>query len=121
MIKYADVAQIHDLNKLKETYILNLVVAWCPDCTEQAKNLNYFASCFIESGIVVYELNVQDTKNLFLSPALQHLTEQLGGHGFPRTILIKNGESIDADNVEVISKVQLSALAEKFKEQLSLN
>jgi len=121
MVKYFSAEQIQELIESKETCILNLVASWCPDCTEQSNNFNVFASRFIAQGISVYELNVQDEKNIFLSPLHQQLTQQFGGHGFPRTILIREGESIDADNVEVISKAQLSELADKFKEQLHLN
>ena len=33
-------------------------------------------------------------------------------------ILIQNGKVVDADNVEVISEGQLSALSDKFQQQL---
>ena len=121
MVKPVNAEQIQDIIKLKETCILNLVASWCSDCTEQSNNFNFFASSFIAQGVSVYELNVQDDKNIFLSPLHLQLTQQFGGHGFPRTILIREGESIDADNVEVISKEKLSELADKFKEQLHLN
>ena len=121
MVKYFSAEKIQDLIKSKESCILNLVAAWCSDCTEQSNSFDFFASRFITQGIPVYELNVQDDKNIFLSPLHQQLTQQFGGHGFPRTILIQEGDIIDADNVEVISKEQLSELADKFKEQLHLN
>ena len=121
MIKYINAAQAQDLMRAENTCILNLVAAWCSDCTRQSKNVGSFAQGFTKKGISVYNVNVQDEKNLFLSPLHQQLTEQFGGHGFPRTILIKEGKSADANNVEVISEEQLAELADKFRKQLNLD
>ena len=121
MIKYINVEKAQYLIGTEETCILNLVAAWCSDCTEQSKNFHSFARTFTEQGISVYEINVQNEKNLFLSPSHQQLTQLYSGHGFPRTVLIKKGKSADADNVEVISEEQLAALADKFKKQLNLD
>ena len=118
MINHINAQQTQDVIKSEQTCILNLVTAWCSDCTEQAKNFSAFAEDFIEQGILVYQLNVQDEKNIFLTPLHQQLTQQFGGHGFPRTILIQRGGNVDANNVEIIAKEQLSELANKFKEQL---
>jgi len=119
MIKYINAEQTQDLMRAGDTCIVNVVAAWCTDCTEQSENFDSFARGFTEQGISVYEVNVQDKKSLFLSPLHQQLTERFGGHGFPRTILIKEGKIIDADNVEVISAAQLTYLAEKFRKQLN--
>lgn len=121
MIKYISVEQAQDLMQSEQTCIFNLVAAWCSDCTEQSKNFHSFARIFTEQAISVYEINVQNEKNLFLSPSHQQLTKLFGGHGFPRTVLIKKGKKADADNVEVISEEQLAELADKFKKQLNLD
>ncbi|MCG6202554.1 peroxiredoxin family protein [Psychromonas antarctica] len=121
MIKYINADHLQDLMEAKKTCILNIVAAWCTDCTEQAKNVHSFAHSFTEKGISVFQINVQDEKNLFISPLHQQLTCLFGGHGFPRTILIKQGKIVDADNIEVISKKQLAQLADKFKKQLNLD
>lgn len=118
MIKYIDAKQAKDLISSGNTCILNIVAAWCSDCTKQAANFAPFANCFTQQGFAVYELNVQDDKHVFLSPQHQQLTEQFGGHGFPRTALLSKGKIVDADNIEVISAEQLSTLAEKFQKQL---
>ena len=63
-------------------------------------------------------LNVQIDKGVFIDSSHQMLTEQLGGHGFPRTILVLKGEIISSDNVEIISAQDLEILADTFKKQL---
>lgn len=108
--------QIQQLIEENNTFIVNIVASWCPDCTKQANNLDKFVDSF--SDIDVYQVNVQDQRNDYLSIEHQVLTEQFGGHGYPRTVLIKDGKVIDADNVEVISKPQLSQLAVKFQQQI---
>ena len=118
MIKYIDAKQVEALIDSEATWILNIVTAWCGDCTKQAESINLFASHFIIKGISVYEVNVQNERNQFISPELEALTESLGGRGYPRTVLIQNGKVVDADNVEVISEGQLSALSDKFQQQL---
>lgn len=118
MTKYIVAEQANELITSGNTCILNIVAAWCTDCTKQAASFAAFANCFTPQGVPVYELNVQDQKNVFLSPLHQQLTERLGGHGFPRTVLICEGKIVDADNVEVISAEQLFSLAEKFQKQL---
>jgi len=118
MIKSIDGKQVEALMESEATCILNIVTAWCGDCTKQAESINLFASHFIVKGISVYEVNVQNERNQFLSPELAALTDSLGGPGYPRTVLIQNGKVVDADNVEVISKEQLAALADKFQQQL---
>jgi len=53
-----------------------------------------------------------------LSDAHKELTQLLGGHGYPRTVLIQKGKIIDADNVEVISEEALDKLAAKFEQTI---
>ena len=120
MINYINAQQVEDVIKAEQTCILNLVAAWCSDCTKQSENFDSFAREFAVQDVPVYQVNVQNDKNVFLSSLEQQLTEKFGGHGFPRTILIKKGKAVDTDNVEIISAAQLTALADKFKELLSL-
>lgn len=101
-----------------ETCIVNLTAAWCSDCTDQAKNLAVFSEALVTKQVPCYTLDVQVDKRIYLSEQHESFTESVGGHGFPRTVLVINGEIVDADNVEVISKVQLAELAEKFLQQL---
>ncbi|WP_019615155.1 peroxiredoxin family protein [Psychromonas ossibalaenae] len=118
MIKYINAAQAHELITSTNTCIINIVAEWCSDCTQQADNFPQFAHSFTEKGIAVYQVNVQKVKNDFLSDAHQELTTLLGGPGYPRTVLIKKGKIIDADNVEVISDEALGKLAEKFEQAI---
>jgi thiol:disulfide interchange protein len=98
-----------------ETFVVNLVAAWCPDCTVRQKR--YFDS-FVQKmkahEIEVLQVNVQLVRGDFVSDEHQQLTTQFGGHGYPRTVLIKHGEIVDNNNVEVITEEALSALAERF-------
>jgi len=118
MIKQVSPQKIQQLIESKETFIVNVVASWCSDCTKQASHIDSFADLFSSINIHVFQINVQDQRNQFLSSEHKALTNQFGGHGFPRTILIKKGRIIDADNVEVIENDQLLQLAEKFQQQL---
>lgn len=100
----------------KDSFVLNLVASWCPDCTEkQAPNLAAFEESLKGADLALYNIVVQHNKGEFLSAAHQSLVEQLGGHGYPRTILFVVGKPQDADNVEVTSEEDLLALAKRFK------
>lgn len=100
----------------KETFVLNIVAQWCPDCTErQAQHLTVFAEQLSEADLDIVELKVQEERLVFLSPEHEEFVETLGGHGYPRTVLIKAGEAVDSDNVEMITEQQLSDLATRFK------
>ncbi|WP_413700950.1 redoxin domain-containing protein [Psychromonas sp. KJ10-10] len=101
-----------------ETCVINLTAKWCSDCTDQAKNMTVFSDALQKQQIDCYTLSVQSEKNVYLSPEHQDFTELLGGHGFPRTVLVINGEIVDADNVEIISEAQLKALSKVFLAQL---
>jgi hypothetical protein len=69
-----------------------------------------------QAGIEVLELNVQDQQRVYLSLAHQEVTEAFGGHGFPRTVLIRDGQVVDGDNVEVVTAEGLEKLAIVFIE-----
>jgi hypothetical protein len=119
MIKNINVEQAKQLLNSNDTFIINILAAWCTDCTEQAKNTPSFTQYFTNPNIPFYQLNVQETKNVFISAEHQQVTDLLGGRGYPRTVLIKEGIICDADNVEIISSESLRQLAEKFKIQLT--
>ncbi|PKF60831.1 periplasmic thioredoxin of cytochrome c-type biogenesis [Psychromonas sp. psych-6C06] len=116
MIEDKQLALIETLINNGETFVLNLTAAWCSDCTDQGENLPLLCDAL---AMPCYSMVVQQEKNIYLSAQHQAFTEQLGGHGFPRTILVVKGKVVDADNVEVISASQLTALAEQFKRQLA--
>lgn len=62
----------------------------------------------------VYQINVQDVKNQYISAEHEALTVKFGGRGYPRTVLILNNNIVDPNNVEIISRAQLLSLANKF-------
>lgn len=98
----------------KETFVLNLVSSWCPDCTgRQQPHFPPFVEKIEKAGIVVYQCVVQEERLLFLSDAHEALTDALGGHGYPRTTLILNGDAV-LSRVEVMDTLALGMLADEF-------
>ncbi|MDN3612556.1 TlpA family protein disulfide reductase [Vibrio ostreicida] len=98
-----------------ETLVVNIVTAWCPDCTQrQQPHIEGFAQQLNAHNIAVFQVNVQQTKNAFISTAHEALTELFGGRGYPRTVLIQQGVVTDKDNVEIITQEGLSALSATF-------
>jgi thiol:disulfide interchange protein len=118
MIKSRTLAELNNSITALETFVINLTADWCSDCTDQARNLTLFSDVLEQKQIDCYTLEVQAERNIYLSVDHQRFTELLGGHGFPRTVLVIKGEVIDADNVEVISKNQLNELSQVFLKQL---
>ncbi len=97
-----------------ETFVLNLVGSWCPDCTErQQPNFPPFVEKIEKAGMVVYQCVVQEERLIFLSDAHEVLTDALGGHGYPRTTLILKGEAV-LSRVEVMDALALAMLADEF-------
>ena len=104
----------------KDTFVVNVVASWCPDCTQRQKpHLPNFVHRLQQAGIDVLELNAQDQQRIYLSPAHQAITEAFGGHGFPRTLLICDGQVVDSDNVEVMTLAGLETLAIRFVEKVT--
>jgi hypothetical protein len=102
---------------LGDTFVVNIVAAWCPDCTErQALHIDGFTEKLNSADIDVLQVNVQLQKGDFISDEHEQITHLFGGHGFPRTVLIKAGDVTDSDNVEVLTEETLTALASKFIE-----
>ncbi len=114
MIKNENLEQIQSHITNGESCVVNLTANWCSDCTDQAKNLVLFTEILATQKVPCYTLAVQEEKNVYFSDQHQLFTELVGGHGFPRTVLVVKGKVVDADNVEVISEPQLNELAEKF-------
>lgn len=97
------------------TFIVNVVAAWCPDCTERQKlTIDDFAQKMKSQAIDVLQVNVQRVKGEFIEDEHAQLTAKFGGHGYPRTVLICQGNIVDSNNVEILTDNALSALAEKF-------
>ena len=119
MLTKLNLTEVETKIRDKQSFVLNIVASWCPDCTEgQKPNLPQFAVRMADIGLDVIDLLVQTEKRVFLSSEHEQFVAGLGGHGFPRTVLFKSGISVDSDNVEIISSEQLQELTEKFKAQL---
>ena len=117
MIKEQNPAEVQERMKQQETFVLNVVAAWCPDCTErQEPNFPGFVQKMEEAGIPVYQCCVQMEKMVFISAEHESLTNDFGGHGYPRTVLIANGDMADS-RVEVMDALALSMLADEFIQQ----
>jgi len=118
MIINKTLEQLQNTITAGDTCIVNLTASWCSDCTEQSLNLATFSELLAEKKVDTYSLVMQEQKNVYLSVEHQQFTESLGGHGFPRTVLVINGKVVDVDNVEIISTEQLTELAKTFLLQL---
>lgn len=102
----------------KKSFVLNVVANWCSDCTDQKANISAFEKEMAECGLNVFQLTAQQEKGVFENIEHQRLIENLGGHGYPRTVLIVEGNVISSNNVEIISKQELMLLANNFKQLL---
>jgi thiol-disulfide isomerase/thioredoxin len=114
MIKNIDLTKVDQLFSSSDVFVLNIVASWCSDCTAQAENLPAFAPLCSTGRLPFYQLNVQDIKDQYLSAQHEALTIKLGGRGYPRTVLMSGNKIVDSDNVEIIRREQLVALADKF-------
>ena len=98
-----------------DSFVVNIVAAWCPDCTERQKlHIGSFAQKMKSHGIDVLQVNVQLLRGDFIGAEHEQITIQFGGHGYPRTVLINHGNVADQNNVEIITDDTLSELARKF-------
>jgi len=98
-----------------DTFVVNVVTAWCPDCTERQKlHIGSFAQKMKSHGIDVLQVNVQLLRGYFIDAEHEKITTLFGGHGYPRTVLINHGNVADQNNVEIITEDTLSELARKF-------
>jgi len=99
-----------------KTFVLNIVTAWCPDCTErQGPHFSAFVDRMQAEGIPVYQITVQHERLIFLSEEHERLVLQFGGHGYPRTALVLNGETLpDYSRVEIMTPLELDILAGEY-------
>jgi len=98
----------------KETFVLNIVTDWCPDCVErQAPHFPAFADRMHRAAIPVFQTTVQKEKLVFLSGEHQELVDTFGGHGYPRTSLVVRGRILDS-RVMAMSAEELHELADRF-------
>ena len=97
-----------------DTFVLNVVTDWCPDCSiRQHPNLPAFVSRLAGAGLQVFQLTVQHQRLVFLSDDHEQMVERFGGHGYPRTILIVQGKEVESA-VEAMTGQDLAALADRF-------
>jgi len=116
-LQIVEPAEINRRMALGDTFAVNVVAAWCPDCTERQKlHIESFAQKMKSHGVDVLQVNVQLLKGNFIGPEHEQITTQFGGHGYPRTVLIKHGNVADQNNVEIITEDTLLELARKFLE-----
>lgn len=118
MILQVNPAELQECMKQKETFVVNIVAGWCPDCSvRQEPNFPGFVQKMEEAGVVVYQCNVQDERLVFLSPEHEALTNAFGGHGYPRTVLVQEGK-MAVSKVEVMDALALSMLAADYIKRL---
>lgn len=108
------VAEVERKLERGETFVLNVIVDWCPDCTErQPPNLEGFIRRVNQLGLPFHQVTVQRERRLFLSARHERLTERFGGHGYPRTVLVVDGNPVESQ-VEATSAEELAELADAF-------
>lgn len=118
MILQVSPAELQERMEQKETFVVNIVTGWCPDCSKrQEPNFPGFVKKMEEAGVLVYQCNVQDERLMFLSPEHESLTNAFGGHGYPRTVLVQKGKMADS-KVEVMDALALSMLATEYIKRL---
>ncbi|MCG8333359.1 MAG: hypothetical protein MJE63_02515 [Proteobacteria bacterium] len=110
-----DPAQIRQKIVNKETFVVNVVTSWCPDCTQkQSPHLPLFIEKLSKHKIPCFQFVVQHERLQFLSQEHESLTLEFGGHGYPRTVLIINGKIQPDSKVEVVTADDLDAMADDF-------
>ncbi len=108
-------SEIQQWIEKEQTFVLNIVAQWCTDCTQQqSRYIASFSNQLASAGIEFAQLLAQTDKHVYLSEQVQRFVENLGGHGFPRTLLFVNGVASEASYVEVITQQGLEALAGHF-------
>ena len=114
-LKIVDTNEVNRRILMRDTFVVNIVTEWCPDCTErQPPHIAAFTQKMHIHGVNVLQVNMQSQKGEFISVEHEKLTSQFGGPGYPRTVLIRHGKVVDQNNVEVISEDGLTALTKKF-------
>jgi thiol:disulfide interchange protein len=115
LLKIVEPVDVNRRMAAGDTFVVNVVTAWCPDCTERQKlHIGSFAQKMKSHGIDVLQVNVQLLRGYFIDAEHEKITTLFGGHGYPRTVLINHGNVADQNNVEIITEDTLSELARKF-------
>jgi thiol:disulfide interchange protein len=118
-LQIVEPAEINQRLAAGDSFVVNIVTTWCPDCTvRQAPHIDGFTQKMASNGIDVLQVNVQMRRGEFISLEHEQITHLFGGHGYPRTVLIKHGTIADHNNVEILSEEALSTLAQRFLQQL---
>ncbi|MBU1233181.1 MAG: hypothetical protein KKD01_00130 [Proteobacteria bacterium] len=118
MIKDISPAEVRGQIEQGETFVVNIVASWCPDCIErQRPHLPGFVEKVAGAGIPVCQCTVQEEKMVFISAAHEALTNDFGGHGYPRTLLVIKGE-VEDSRVEVMDPLSLDMLATEYIERV---
>ena len=76
--------------------------------------LPHFIERLKKAGIPFHQITVQHEKMRFISTEHEKITEEFGGQGYPRTVLIVDGKTRSRDNVEIVTRDGLERLAEDF-------
>ena len=120
LIQIVEPSEVNHRMAAGDSFVVNVVAAWCPDCTvRQKQHIDGFALEMKNHGLDVLQVNVQLARGKFISVEHEEMTTLFGGHGYPRTVLIKHGNVIDQNNVEITTEDLLSALAEKFIQKIT--
>jgi len=102
----------------QDSFVLNIVASWCSDCTDQQNNISSLVDT-LDVKLPVLQLTAQNEKGVYIDQQHQDLVDEMGGHGYPRTILVIAGKVLSTNNVEVIKQQDLINLANKFNVLLS--
>ncbi len=106
--------------ELGESFVVNIVTSWCPDCTvRQAQFIEGFASRLQAHGLHAFQCVVQHERTVFVTDEHKKLTENCGGHGYPRTVLFFKGQLVDWENVEIVTAQGLEELVVQFLKKIS--
>lgn len=120
MLKDISPAEVSEQIEQGETFVVNVVASWCPDCVErQHSHLPGFVEKMERAEVPVYQCTVQEEKMVFISTAHETLTNAFGGHGYPRTVLVIKG-AVEDSRVEVMDPLALDMLATEYMERVRL-
>ncbi|CAH0990296.1 hypothetical protein SIN8267_00388 [Sinobacterium norvegicum] len=118
MSEHSNLISLGDIQQLvgnEQTFVLNIIAAWCSDCTErQAPLFNAFTELLAEQGITVYQLLAQQQKNQFIDDEIAAFVDSVGGHGFPRTVYFSRGLSTALNEIELITSDLLHDYSDKI-------
>lgn len=115
-INLISLGEIQQLVAEEKTFVLNVIAAWCSDCTEQqAPFIPSFAQNVQHQGIQFFQLLAQESKDQYLDNGIAEFVESIWGHGFPRTLLIDKGKPTAINQIELINQQQLQHFSQQVK------